>query len=173
MTDVTRRVLLACGLIPAVAMAGCTEKEFEPPDREAQVQSADAEFSMAAFDTVTWESDEERGFRGNVVYSTYCRNCHGSLGQGDTEYARENDLAVPSLVEEGWRYADAPDSVLRRVYVGHASGMPTWGVAGITPREMDAVAHYVLEVLRPEMLEDERGEEDEGTGDEPGAGQAP
>jgi hypothetical protein len=30
--------------------------------------------------------------------------------------------------------------------------MPTWGVAGITPREIDAVAFYILERLRPEML---------------------
>jgi hypothetical protein len=31
--------------------------------------------------------------------------------------------------------------------------MPTWGVAGITLREMDAVTGYLLEVLRPEVLE--------------------
>jgi len=148
------RTLLAMGLFSVAAATGCTEHEFEPPDREAQVEAADAEFSMAVFDTVSWESDDERAFQGNVVYSTYCRNCHGSLGRADTDYAREQGLDVPSLVQEGWRFAQARDSVLHRIYVGHASGMPTWGVAGITPREMDAVTHYILEVLRPEMLAD-------------------
>ena len=48
--------------------------------------------------------------------------------------------------------ADQPDSVRRRVFVGHVAGMPTWGVAGITQREIDAVSFYVLESLRPEVL---------------------
>lgn len=147
-----RRIPMVAGLTAALLLAGCTEHEFQPPDREAQVQEADAEFTLALFDTIAWDSPEDRAFRGNVVYSTYCRNCHGSMGGADTDYAREQGLEVPSLVEEGWRYADARDSVLHRIYVGHAAGMPTWGVAGITPREMDAVTTYLLEVLRPEVL---------------------
>lgn len=166
MRGLKRPALLALGLIPAMAGTACADKQFDPPDREAQVAEADAEFSMAVFDTVAWESDEQRAFDGNVVYSSYCRNCHGSMGRANTEYARENELEVPSLVREDWRYADARDSVLHRIYVGHAAGMPTWGVAGITPREMDAVTHYVLEVLRPEVLEEDAG--DAGEGADPG-----
>lgn len=146
------------GLGPGLAALGillvgaCTEHEFHPPDRNAQVAQADSAFSMAAFDSVTWSTDSVRALDGNVVYSTYCRNCHGPLGGGDTEYARSRDLDVPSLVREDWRFADSRDSVLHRIFVGHAAGMPTWGVAGITPREMDAVTYYVTEVLRPEVL---------------------
>jgi mono/diheme cytochrome c family protein len=136
----------------ALAAAGCSEHHFEPPDREAQVVAAGSEFSMAAFDSVTWESPEEQGLEGNVVYSTYCRNCHGPLGVGDTEYARTRNLEVPSVVTADWPLAQARDSILHRIFVGHAEGMPTWGVAGISPREMDAVTYYITDVLRPEVL---------------------
>ncbi|HSG47132.1 MAG TPA: cytochrome c [Longimicrobiales bacterium] len=138
---------LACALA-----AGCAEHHFEPPDREEQVAEAETGFSMAAFDSVSWESDDQRALDGNVVYSTYCRNCHGPLGMGGTEYARVRDLDVPSLVEPDWQFAESRDSVLHRIFVGHSTGMPTWGVAGISPRAMDAVTHYLLNVLRPEVL---------------------
>ena len=113
---------------------------------------ADSLFTPALFDSVTWASDSIRALEGNVVYSTYCRSCHGPLGTGGTEYARSRELDVPSLVVEEWSYAESRDSILHRIFVGHAAGMPTWGVAGISPREMDAVAWYVTEVLRPEVL---------------------
>ena len=49
------------------------------------------------------------------------------------------------------------DSVRHRVFVGHVAGMPQWGVAGIANREIDAVAFYVLERLRPEILNEGGG----------------
>jgi mono/diheme cytochrome c family protein len=42
--------------------------------------------------------------------------------------------------------------VRRRIFTGHPAGMPTWGVAGIPAREIDAVAAYILEQLRPDVL---------------------
>jgi mono/diheme cytochrome c family protein len=137
----------------AMVLSGaCSEKTFDPPDRDAQVAQADSAFSMSLFDSIDWASDTVRAFDGNVVYATYCRNCHGPLGAGGTEYARNRQLEVPSLVQQDWRLADSRDSILHRIFVGHASGMPTWGVAGITLREMDAVTYYVTEVLRPEVV---------------------
>lgn len=130
----------------------CTEHKFDPPDRDAQIAQADSAFSMTLFDSIDWASDTVRAFDGNVVYATYCRSCHGPLGAGGTEYARNRQLDVPSLVQQEWRLADSRDSILHIVFVGHATGMPTWGVAGISPREMDAVAFYLTEVLRPEVL---------------------
>jgi mono/diheme cytochrome c family protein len=135
-----------------VSVAGCAEHHFEPPDRDTQVAQADSGFVPAAFDSIDWADGEERGLAGNVVYSTYCRNCHGPLGRGDTEYARTRNLTVPSMVTPDWALAQAPDSALHRIFIGHAQGMPTWGVAGLTKREMDAVTYYVLNVLRPEVL---------------------
>jgi mono/diheme cytochrome c family protein len=130
----------------------CTEHEFEPPDQEARVRQADSLYAIERWDTIAWLSDSMRAFEGNVVFSSYCRRCHGPLGEGGTEYAAERELEVPSLVEPDWRWADQPDSVRHRIYVGHAHGMPIWGVAGITLREIDAASYYLLEVLRPEVL---------------------
>ncbi len=146
-----RRMLLAA--LPLVLFAAaCKEHEFEPPDRGAQVEEASARFDLASFDSITWASDTVRALQGNVVWASYCRNCHGSVGRSDTDYAASRGLDVPSLVEPGWRFEGRRDSVLHRIFTGHASGMPTWGVAGITPREMDAVSYYLLEILRPEEI---------------------
>jgi len=148
----SRRIGRVAGAVVAcVVLGACSEHHFEPPDREEQVSEAEAGFSVVAFDSIAWESDEVRALEGNVVYSTYCNNCHGPLGRGDTEYARTRHLDVPSLVEPDWRFAQSRDSVLHRIFVGHAAGMPTWGVAGISSRETDAVTHYLLTVLRPEV----------------------
>jgi mono/diheme cytochrome c family protein len=131
-----------------VALSGCGEKTFEPPDREARVAEADSRLTPQTFDTISWESDEARGMAGNVTFSAKCRNCHGTLGEGNTTYGNDRGLEVPNLADPDWRWADSIDAVRRRVFIGHAEGMPTWGVAGITPREIDGVAYYVLEVLR-------------------------
>ena len=135
-----------------LVVAGC-KHEFEPPDREARVMDADGRFEAQRFDTLSWESDDARALEGNAVFAAKCRSCHGTLGAGETEYATGRGLEVPSLIEPGWALSDSLDAVRRRVFVGHASGMPTWGVAGISPREIDAVAFYVVERLRPEVLD--------------------
>ncbi|UCC26253.1 MAG: c-type cytochrome [Gemmatimonadales bacterium] len=155
-----RPLYVAIGVLSVAGLGGCAPHEFEPPDREQQVVRADAEFSLALFDTITWTGDRQRELEGNVVYSSYCRNCHGPLGRGGTEYAANRDLEVPSVVEPDWRFAEARDSILHQIFVGHAAGMPTWGVAGISIREMDAVTFYLQEILRPEIL----GEDAAGSG---------
>lgn len=139
------------GLLVGLCACG-GHAEFDPPDREARLLDAEARFEEVRFDEVAWESDEVRARTGNEVYARECRNCHGTLGHGDTEYARARRLSVPSLVESDWSMAGSLDSVRHRVFVGHLSGMPTWGVAGITAAEIDAVAFYVLERLRPDAL---------------------
>jgi mono/diheme cytochrome c family protein len=143
---------LAALLAATAILAACEEKRFDPPDREARVAHADSLYSPALFDTVTWTSQQERHFTGNDVYAAHCRRCHGPMGEGDTPYARERGLDVPSLVEPDWEYAADVDAVRRRIFTGHPAGMPTWGVAGIPPREIDAVAAYILEQLRPDAL---------------------
>ena len=145
--------VFAVALVLAAGGWACAEKEFEPPDRAAQVAEAEALFSSELFDTVTWSADSARAFEGNVVYASSCRDCHGTLGEAGTRYALERELDVPSLVGADWRLANEPDSIRYHVFIGHTVGMPTWGIAGLTPREIDAVTHYLLDVLRPEMLE--------------------
>lgn len=133
-------------------LAGCGEHKFDPPSREDQVRDAEALYSLALFDSVSWETDSVRDLEGNIVYASKCRNCHGVMGEGGTDYALQRDLNVPSLVEADWEFGDDLEETRHRVFVGHPDGLPTWGVAGITPREIDAVSHYVLEMLRPEVL---------------------
>jgi mono/diheme cytochrome c family protein len=94
---------------------------------------------------------------GNLVYASHCRSCHGTVGEGGTDYALERGLEVPSLVDPAPLRGNVRDSVLEIIYTGHVRGMPTWGVAGISPREIDAVTYYLLQVLRPEVLGGERG----------------
>lgn len=142
--------LLLATMLSLSACGG--EQEFEPPDREARVEEAESLYSAALFDTVAWESDEVRSLEGNAVFAARCRQCHGPLGRGETDYAAERNLDMPSLVEPEWAYAGDLDAARRRIFTGHPEGMPTWGVAGISPREIDAVAFYILEVLRPEVL---------------------
>lgn len=143
-------------LVPAVAallVAACGEKhEFEPPDREEQVARAGVRYLNAGWDTVTWASDSARMQDGNNVYAASCRRCHGTLGRGDTELAAERGLEVPSLVEPDWPYAVALDSIRRKVFTGHPEGMPTFGIARLSPREIDGVSYYILEGLRPDVL---------------------
>lgn len=151
MIDPRARILAAVILLPPVA--GCGEHKFEPPSREERVEEAEELYSPALFDSIAWSDEEERALQGAVVFASECRNCHGRMGRGGTDYARGRGLDVPSLVEPEWQYAGKLEEARRRIFVGHPAGMPTWGVAGITPREIDAVAFYVLERLRPEVLD--------------------
>lgn len=147
------RCALAVVVLLAPLTGSCEEHEFEPPDRAERVQQAETLFTAAEFDTVEWTSEEARLVEGNAVYSARCRQCHGALGQGGTEYALERNLDIPSLVEPDWSYAGDLHAVRRRIFTGHPAGMPTWGQAGLTLREIDATAFYILEGLRPDVIE--------------------
>jgi len=138
-------------LLAAVTLAGCKGHEFHPPDKEERVAAAEADYAPARFDSIQWSSADARLAEGNNVYAAKCRKCHGPTGEGATEYAQEQKLAPPSLVAPDWKYAGSIDSVRHRIFVGHASGMPSFGIGAISPREIDAAAHYVLEQLRPDM----------------------
>lgn len=140
----------AAVLAGLAVLSGCAEKEFDPPDPEERVALAEADYAAARFDTVNWETEAERLREGNDAYAVHCRSCHGPLGRGETAYARERELEVPSLVEPGWAYAGDVEAVRRRIYTGHPAGMPPWGLGRMTPREIDAVAFYVVTQLRPD-----------------------
>ena len=136
--------------LAALAAAACGH-DFEPPDRGERVREAEAVYSNAIFDTIAWTSDSVRSLEGNEVYAAECRRCHGPLGRGNTDYARARGLTVPSLVTPDWPLASM-DSIRREIFVGHEEGMPGFGIAGITPRDIDGAAYYVLATLRPEVL---------------------
>jgi mono/diheme cytochrome c family protein len=143
-----RTILLLAGFL---FLPACEKPEMVPPSPEERVQEAEQAYDPALFDTIQWPTPEDRLIAGNEVYAVHCRSCHGPLGAGDTPYARERDLDVPSLVEPGWAYAGDVPAVRHRTFTGHPAGMPIWGIAGITPREIDAVAHYIVEQLRADV----------------------
>lgn len=147
---VTKRPGFIAALAAALAVGACGH-HFDPPNKAAQVREAQALYSKALFDSVTWVSDSARTFQGNEVFAEKCRRCHGTLGEGDTEYAKDQGLKVPSLVRPDWAY-ESMDSLRHMIFTGHTGGMPIYGVAGISPREIDGVAYYILYTLRPDIL---------------------
>jgi len=144
----TRRWLTA--VVAAVPVAAACGHDFEPPDRTARVEQAEAAYDAAVFDSISWAGDDVRLDAGNTVYVEKCRRCHGALGRGETDYARERGLTVPSLVAPDWPLAQM-DSIRHAIFVGHES-MPVFGDDGLSPREIDAVGAYVVLTLRPEVL---------------------
>jgi mono/diheme cytochrome c family protein len=146
------RLPRASALLSLLLMVGCGGHDFEPPDRGERVREAEAAFSPAVFDSVSWASDSLRAFSGNTVYAEKCGRCHGPLGRGNTDYARGRGLEVPSLVEPESALTSV-DTLRHVIFVGHEEGMPIFGAGGITPREIDGVAYYILNVLRPDAVE--------------------
>lgn len=146
----SRAALVA--LVAVALLAGCKEHEFHPPDREEQVQVAHGRYHQADFDTIAWPDSAARMIAGNEVFAAHCRKCHGPLGEGGTEYARTQELDVPSLVRADWPY-DSLGAVRERVFAGHPEGMPSWGIGRLTLREIDAVAWYVQYALRADTAQ--------------------
>jgi mono/diheme cytochrome c family protein len=135
--------------ISLLSLSACEGHHFDPPDRSERVRDAEAAYTPAVFDSVVWASDSVRAFAGNAVYAERCGRCHGPLGLGDTDYARQRGLEIPSLVEPEWALA-ALDTLRHIIFVGHEDGMPVYGAGGITPREIDGAAYYIINVLRPD-----------------------
>lgn len=146
-----------------LAIAACGGHDFEPPDRGERVRAAEAQYASASFDSIGWESAKARLDEGNTVYAEKCRRCHGQLGRGETDYARQRGLDVPSLVGAEWPF-DQMDALRRQVFIGHEDGMPIFGDAGLSLRDIDAVSAYILIELRPEVLGEGEGQGGGGRG---------
>jgi mono/diheme cytochrome c family protein len=143
--------LLLLALLGTLAPA-CNDEGYEPPGEEHRLELADSLYSPALFDTISWESNQERVVHGNLVYADFCRRCHGAVGEGGPATVAGREIVVPSLVDAEWHLGDDMEAARRRIFAGHTGGMPSWGISRLTPREIDAVAYYLLEQLRPEML---------------------
>lgn len=148
-------LLLVPTIVAAWVAGGCEEKRFDAPDQHLRIELADSLYSPALFDTIAWASEQDRISAGNLGYADYCRRCHGPLGQGGPVEVAGRQVQVPSLVRGDWRLHDDIEQVRRRIFTGHTGGMPSWGIHRLTPREIDAIAFYLLEQLRPEMLDPE------------------
>lgn len=118
--------------------------------RADSVAQAAAAFDPAVFDTIAWASDNERWERGGVVWSFSCQKCHGGDGRGEGEIAVQANLAVPDLVASDWSLAGDIPAIRRAIFVGHETAMPSWGLVGLKYKDIDAVAHYIDDLLRAE-----------------------
>ena len=132
-------VLVACGEAPPADQAA-------PPD--TMTPAAQAAFDPTVFDTITWENDQAALDRGQVVYNYSCAKCHGPRGLGDADFVSGVDtLRPPSFREPDWIYAGNREAIREQVFVGTAKGMPHWGLEGLKPKDVDAVALYIMQGL--------------------------
>lgn len=145
------RRILVC-VLPVLALTGCAEPPEETPEAPTPadtVRMAEARFDPAAFDTVTWESDQAALDRGGLVFRVSCTKCHGDAGDGDGNLVVQGDtIRPPSFRGADWRFATDPMGLRRQIFVGTEQGMPHWGLEGLKYRDVDAVARYILEDLR-------------------------
>lgn len=149
------RLALVLTGVTAFGVAACGREETAA-EREAKLRAAradsvamaEARYDPSAFDTIAWASPAARLERGGVVWSFSCRKCHSTDGRGGGEFAVQNELDVPSFLAPDWRYAGDLPALRHRIFVGHEGGMPHWGLHGLKYRDIDAVAHYIDELLR-------------------------
>jgi mono/diheme cytochrome c family protein len=148
-------VRIARAAVPLLAavfvLSACEDEGYQPPDESRSIELADSLYTPALFDTIDWESDQQRIDAGNLVFADSCRRCHGAMGEGGQARVAGRELFVPSLVAGEWHLHDRIDVVRQLIFTGHTGGMPSWGIHRLTPRQIDAVAFYLLEQLRPEM----------------------
>lgn len=150
--------------LPLVALiaAGCAGGEESADESAERLQSARAdsvgmaemEYDAAVFDTIEWETAEDRLNRGRVVWQFSCQKCHGPDGRGEGSLARTWDLSVPDLTARDWTYQGDLEAIRHRIFVGHESEMPNWGLHGLKYQDIDAVAAHIVNGLRLEPLPD-------------------
>lgn len=135
----------ACGGEPPAQ-----EQAVQGPTRADSVQLAATAFDPAAFDTISWETDQAAIERGGLVYRISCSKCHGDGGRGNGNFVMQGDtLRPPSFLTKDWRFADDPMGLRKQIYTGNVAGMPYWGLVGLKYRDLDAVARYITGFLRP------------------------
>lgn len=126
------------------------ETVVQGPTRADSVEMAAASFDSAAFDTIQWATSQEAIERGGLVFRISCSKCHGDGGRGNAHFVFEGDtLQPPSFLAADWRFAEDPMALRERIYKGNILGMPYWGLIGLKYRDLDAVARYITEFLRP------------------------
>ena len=85
--------------------------------------------------------------RGYEIFATRCASCSGAGGKGAGPLAEGRAGPAPrNLVEDKWKYGDAPEQVLAVLNNGiKDSAMPAWG--GIYGRTaLNDVAAYVYHI---------------------------
>ena len=151
-----RWIKLTAVVTTLLALGACEPREEESAATTQAEETAQAvqEYNPAAYDTVVWASDSAAIARGRDIFKWACAECHGEEGRGDGGRVIDGDtLHPPSFHQEDWAYADDPDALHRRVFVGNMLGMPHWGLRQMRPRDIVAVERYI----RLELIQDSAG----------------
>jgi mono/diheme cytochrome c family protein len=141
-------VLLAAGCGPGAEEEAAQRAEDLRLARADSVATAETMYDSSVFDTIQWESQEATLERGALVWRVSCQKCHGMDGRGEGQLAQEHGLQMPDLLAGDWQFAGDPTAIRHRVYVGHESAMPAWGLYGLAYRDVDAVAYHIEAVIR-------------------------
>jgi mono/diheme cytochrome c family protein len=87
------------------------------------------------------------------------QKCHGETGAGDAKYVntvkdpatgemKPDTLVPPDFHQAGWKYATDKQALEKFIYTGSGEKpMPHWGISGLRPRDIDAVAAYIQQVI--------------------------
>lgn len=149
-----RPSVLVLVLLAGLGAAAC-EIERRPDDvrsEEEEVILAEERYDPATFDTVVWASQEAAIDRGRNIYTWACADCHGPEGRGDGGRVIDGDtIRPPSFQREDWPYAEDPDELHHKVFVGNDLGMPHWGLRLMRPRDIVALEKYI----RLDLVEEE------------------
>ncbi len=141
------------GLTLLLGLAACdAQEEAARLTTAEETEVAGQQYNPAAYDTVRWESESAAIDRGRDIFLWACADCHGEEGRGDAGRVIDGDtIRPPSFHQEDWPYADDPDALHRKVFVGNSLGMPHWGLRQMRPRDIVAVERYI----RFELIQDE------------------
>ena len=150
-----RQLVLGLALL-GLAACGPSDEEMAAARQEAlraaradSVAEAELIYDATNFDSISWAHPDSAIARGTVVFRVSCRRCHGADGTGGGELAVQHEIEMPDLTVVDWAYADNIDALHHRIFVGHDSEMPNWGLHGLKYRDIDAVARYLLDEFRP------------------------
>ena len=141
----------------ALAWLAACSKEAPPPVVEANdtghadsIAMAAAAFDATVLDTIAWSRPDEALSRGGLVFRVSCNKCHGVTGNGDGDLVADGKSAKPaSFLAPDWKYANDPVGLRKLIFSGSAQNMPYWGLVGLKYRDLDAVAGYITNYLRP------------------------
>lgn len=146
MRSATWSLALALLIVAAGCGGGADRQAAAAPD---SVSLALAAITPETFDTVSWPADTAAISRGSVVWTYSCRKCHGTDGSGDGGFVQHGDtIRPPSLLRPDFPYANDHEALRQAIFTGTEEGMPHWGLVGLKPRDIDAVALYINRMLR-------------------------
>lgn len=141
-----RRGSLALLVLPLLAACGGSGQD-EAAVRPDSVAMALEQYSPALFDTIQWSADSAKINRGGVVWAFSCKKCHGAEGLGDANMVVGTDTLRPPNFTTQWRFGSDKEQLLKYIYSGNDKAMPHWGIEGLKPRDIDAVAGYIMQNL--------------------------